>query len=232
MSESIARAKWVVRGVRNRQEAEIVEDGAVHQRDGTIVAVGKYDDIRRAYPQLPVLGSADHVILPGFINSHHHVGLTPLQLGSPDHPLELWFASRMSKRDVDLYLDTLYSAFEMIESGITTVQHIHGWMPGPVDNIYQGATHVLRAYRTIGMRASYSFAVREQNRLVYDADAEFVKRLPPDLAPAIAPHLASQRSEEHTSELQSRLHLVCRLLLEKKKKNNKNIKNNIYNSNI
>src|SRR5687768_18146792 len=29
----------------------------------------------------------------------------------------------------------------------------------------------------------------------------------------------SARSEEHTSELQSRLHLVCRLLLEKKKKN-------------
>src|SRR2546429_6626229 len=29
---------------------------------------------------------------------------------------------------------------------------------------------------------------------------------------------SSTRSEEHTSELQSRLHLVCRLLLEKKKK--------------
>src|SRR5712675_2549691 len=29
---------------------------------------------------------------------------------------------------------------------------------------------------------------------------------------------ATPRSEEHTSELQSRLHLVCRLLLEKKKK--------------
>src|SRR3989442_7290702 len=34
------------------------------------------------------------------------------------------------------------------------------------------------------------------------------------------------RSEEHTSELQSRPHLVCRLLLEKKKNN----KNNMYNS--
>src|SRR2546422_10858735 len=33
---------------------------------------------------------------------------------------------------------------------------------------------------------------------------------------------AMQRSEEHTSELQSRLHLVCRLLLEKKKKNIEN----------
>src|SRR5436305_9043074 len=32
----------------------------------------------------------------------------------------------------------------------------------------------------------------------------------------------SRRSEEHTSELQSRPHLVCRLLLEKKKKNKKN----------
>src|SRR2546422_5321041 len=33
--------------------------------------------------------------------------------------------------------------------------------------------------------------------------------------------VCSIRSEEHTSELQSRLHLVCRLLLEKKKKKKK-----------
>src|SRR2546429_4220464 len=33
----------------------------------------------------------------------------------------------------------------------------------------------------------------------------------------IFPPPTSNRSEEHTSELQSRLHLVCRLLLEKKK---------------
>src|SRR2546422_11219767 len=31
-----------------------------------------------------------------------------------------------------------------------------------------------------------------------------------------------QKAEEHTSELQSRLHLVCRLLLEKKKNDNEN----------
>src|SRR5256884_4885833 len=34
---------------------------------------------------------------------------------------------------------------------------------------------------------------------------------------SISRHAAEPRSEEHTSELQSRLHLVCRLLLEKKK---------------
>src|ERR1041385_9409140 len=42
-----------------------------------------------------------------------------------------------------------------------------------------------------------------------------VKRVPPE---ALSPvYHANHRSEEHTSELQSRLHLVCRLLLEKKK---------------
>src|SRR2546422_5507480 len=39
-------------------------------------------------------------------------------------------------------------------------------------------------------------------------------------SPPCAPRVAIERmrSEEHTSELQSRLHLVCRLLLEKKKR--------------
>src|SRR2546427_5969976 len=36
------------------------------------------------------------------------------------------------------------------------------------------------------------------------------------------------RSEEHTSELQSQSNLVCRLLLEKKKKTKKNTSNNEY----
>src|SRR2546422_7371720 len=36
--------------------------------------------------------------------------------------------------------------------------------------------------------------------------------------PGVSPTAGAARSEEHTSELQSRLHLVCRLLLEKKKK--------------
>src|ERR1017187_11012912 len=35
-------------------------------------------------------------------------------------------------------------------------------------------------------------------------------------------HYIISRSEEHTSELQSPMYLVCRLLLEKKKKTNKN----------
>src|SRR3989449_4542657 len=42
-------------------------------------------------------------------------------------------------------------------------------------------------------------------------------------------NLGPRRSEEHTSELQSRLHLVCRLLLEKKKNKKKHMTNRYRN---
>src|SRR5205809_6145166 len=45
--------------------------------------------------------------------------------------------------------------------------------------------------------------------------AELSARFRPSAAVSVT---GNYRSEEHTSELQSRLHLVCRLLLEKKKK--------------
>src|SRR5256884_5259312 len=41
---------------------------------------------------------------------------------------------------------------------------------------------------------------------------------PPETPATVRSSGSPPRSEEHTSELQSRLHLVCRLLLEKKKK--------------
>src|SRR2546422_63843 len=56
----------------------------------------------------------------------------------------------------------------------------------------------------------------ERLALATDYEVE-VRRRGPSRAAREGDHLS--RSEEHTSELQSRLHLVCRLLLEKKKNN-------------
>jgi 5-methylthioadenosine/S-adenosylhomocysteine deaminase len=113
-------------------------------------------------------------MLPGFVNGHHHIGLTPVQLGSPDMPLELWFVTRHVMRNVNLYLDTLYSAFEMIASGVTTVQHLHGRLPGKLDQVDRGCDEAIRAYQDVGMRVSYSYALRDQNRPVYQRDEDFV----------------------------------------------------------
>src|SRR5262249_31220699 len=111
MASSLIRGKYVVTKVTSRTEAHVVPDGAVFQRDGSVVEVGRYAALATRHRPDEVLGSPDHVVLPGFVNGHHHVGLTPFQLGSSDYALELWFASRMAARGVDPYLDTLYSAF-------------------------------------------------------------------------------------------------------------------------
>src|SRR3712207_7802142 len=60
-----------------------------------------------------------------------------------------------------------------------------------------------------------------------DPDPAAPRRRPGQPATPAADH--ELRSEEHTSELQSRQYLVCRLLLEKKKKNRSNaiIKNTL-----
>jgi cytosine/adenosine deaminase-related metal-dependent hydrolase len=185
MTASLIRSRAMITQVIDRHHHDEIADGALLVEDGLIAAVGTYADLSRRHPTLPVLGSGEEILLPGFVNGHHHVGLTPLQLGSPDMPLELWFVTRMVARSLDPYLDTLYSAFEMIASGITTVQHIHGWVPGRLEEVAACSEAVIRAYEDIGMRASYCFAVRDQNRLVYQRDEDFVASLPADLRGAM-----------------------------------------------
>src|SRR5438132_6013438 len=72
------------------------------------------------------------------------------------------------------------------------------------------------APRTSGCRGRSSFG---------DAGSVCDDRVPPWLAER---SLKEERSEEHTSELQSHSDLVCRLLLEKKKKKRKRCNRNPY----
>ncbi len=193
MTATMVRARHLITRTLDRHSHEQHDDAALIQEDGVITAIGGYEDLRRRYPDMAVLGDGQQVVLPGFVNSHHHVGMTPVQLGSPDMPLELWFITRLVCRNVDLRLDTLYSAFEMLASGVTTVQHIHGWIPGALQDVENAANTVIGAYEDIGMRVSYSFALRDQNRLIYQADQDFVASLPEELRAPMARHFARFR---------------------------------------
>ena len=190
MVSSLIRGKHVICKIIGRDEVDSIEDGAIFQRDGWIVEIGKYDDLAAKHQPDEVIGSDHHVVIPGLINAHHHIGLTPIQLGSLDQPLELWFATRLGARDVNPYLDTLYSAFEMIESGVTTVQHIRGFFVGGIERNRDIGAEVLQAYADIGMRVSYAMAVVDQNRMVYEADEDFLTRLPDDLAAGLGERFA------------------------------------------
>jgi cytosine/adenosine deaminase-related metal-dependent hydrolase len=210
MSETLVRGKYVICKVTSPTTAEVVSDGAVLQRDGQIVAVGSYHDLRAGHPALEVIGSPNHVVMPGLVNDHFHVGLTPFQLGTPDLPLELWSLARLGARYVDPYLDQLYGAVQMIESGTTTVQAIHS--PGrghpPVDLAV--ADKVLKAYQEAGMRVSYAPSVADQNSIVAGArggEEEFASQLPGDLAERFKFFMG--RSYRPVEEVMGRLEEVC-----------------------
>ncbi len=183
MSTTIVRGRQVICRITGRDSAEVVDDGAVAVQDGAIVEVGSYDDLLTRHQPDEVIGSTRHVVIPGLINAHHHVGLTPFQLGSLDMPLEAWIIARWALREVDPYLDTLWCAIQMIESGITTVQHNHmaARLP-PEMSLYEGASQVLNAYEDSGMRVAFSMSDRDQNQLVYEDDDKFLSTLPSQLA--------------------------------------------------
>src|SRR2546422_6292320 len=65
-----------------------------------------------------------------------------------------------------------------------------------------------------------SLVVKKGSKIRGNISGSIPQPVSPTLKQTKSPARASglRRSEEHTSELQSRLHLVCRLLLEKKKK--------------
>lgn len=183
MPSTIVRGRYVVQGFRSDAEPVVLADAGVVVQDEVVVAIGPFDEVHAEHPDFEVIGGINSVVMPGLVNAHHHLGLTPFQLGSEDLPLELWLASRVALRDVDVYLDTLYSAFEMVASGVTTVQHLHSRVPGSSGDVLAASEEVLRAYRDLGMRVSYSLALRDQNRLVYEADDQFVETLPAGIRP-------------------------------------------------
>ncbi|MEO1200931.1 MAG: amidohydrolase family protein [Pseudomonadota bacterium] len=190
MTKVLVRGRTVVRRVKDREASELIPDGAVLVEGAEIAAVGPFEALRRAHPDAPVLGSERHIVLPGLVNAHHHVGLTPVQLGSLDEPLEMWAITRMAARTVDPYLDTLYSAFEMLESGVTTVQHIFAWVHRDIEAVRQRIEAILKAYEDVGMRVSFSVAVRDQNHSMLLSDEQMLAGVPAGLRPRLAARFA------------------------------------------
>src|SRR3712207_7863577 len=82
------------------------------------------------------------------------------------------------------------------------------------------STTLFRSPGVLSSCGAVSIAVQSPTRCTAPGRADVARRAVPADSCVVAAALApvQERSEEHTSELQSRQYLVCRLLLEKKKK--------------
>ena len=77
MASSLIRGKYVVLRAVNDNESEIVTDGAVFQRDGEIVEIGRYDDLKTRHQPDEVIGGPNFALIPRETRAHHPGGDLP-----------------------------------------------------------------------------------------------------------------------------------------------------------
>ena len=183
MSSSLIRGRYILSRATGRDSIEMFEDAALFQLDGVIVEIGPYDALKARHSNAREIGSRDHLVMPGLVNAHHHIGVTHPVAGCMDGSLELWLAEVWARRDVDPYLDTLWGAVQLLRSGVTTVMHnVVRWIVPSGDHLLGVSEAILRGYQEAGMRVAYSIGMKEHNFVTYGSDEQFLRGLPETLA--------------------------------------------------
>lgn len=182
----LVRGRFVIPGA----DLPALNDGAVVVDNGRITAIGAFRDLAARAPADRVIGSSDHLVMPGLVNSHFHgKGVSTFQLGYLDDALELWILARKAQRPVDIYWDTLLSTVNLVESGVTSVLHSQV-MRNPA-RYEEELDRTLGAYQEAGVRVAFAPDIRWRNNFVYAPDSEFAATLPQPLRGEFERHVAT-----------------------------------------
>ena len=159
---------------------DVIADGAVVVEDRVIAATGRREDLEVLGPFGRVIGSPDHLVMPGFINGHFH----SLGAGSPG--LFQYVFERMNTR---IFRRALSDADTRTITLVALMRAVRGGQTGAVDfnygnpDLHDFGNHpILDAYRTIGMRVALGMVTRDQNIYVHAEDEQFLAMLPDELA--------------------------------------------------
>src|SRR5215470_10155690 len=74
MAVSLVRSRAMITRAIDRHRWEEIADGAVLQEDGVILELGTCESLKARHPDVPVIGTGNEILLPGFVNGHHHIG--------------------------------------------------------------------------------------------------------------------------------------------------------------
>jgi 5-methylthioadenosine/S-adenosylhomocysteine deaminase len=109
----------------------IYKKGTVVVSNSRIIAVGKTSELSKKYKGKKKLDGKGMMLLPGFVNTHAHSGMTIFRGLSDDHNLEdwlnkyIWPAERKFVNQKTVRLGTQLAIIEMIKSGITTFSDMY-----------------------------------------------------------------------------------------------------------
>ncbi|MFE4676147.1 amidohydrolase family protein [Streptomyces sp. NPDC056721] len=98
---------------------------AVTIDDGRFEAVGPAEELERAYPQLPAVRLPGHLLMPGFVDAHHHLTQSfgsALAFGEPSEIFRrVWVPLEGALDEESAYTAAKLAALEALRGGFTTV---------------------------------------------------------------------------------------------------------------
>ncbi len=155
--------------------SRLIEDGAVLCADRTIEDVGRRGEVEARFYQahgqqarLKTIDADKRIILPGFINSHHHLYSTFARgMAIPGTPAKnftqilekLWWKLDGALTAEDVYYSALIPLLECIRNGVTTIIDHHesqGFQDGVLDHLQQAVEEAgIRAALCLGASDRY-----------------------------------------------------------------------------
>lgn len=149
--------------------SKVIGNGAVLFHDGVIEAVGSDKEVRRHNTaRLKIIDAGNKIILPGFINAHHHLYSTFARgMAVPGAPAKnfpqilkkLWWKLDNELTTEDVYFSALVPLLESVRNGVTTIIDHHesqGLQIGVLDILRQAVERTgIRAALCLGTSDRY-----------------------------------------------------------------------------
>jgi len=149
--------------ITQNADRDIIYDGAIAMDAGTIVAVGRTDEIVAQYVGRKTLNGSERAVMPGLIDTHHHFLQNFLKGSRDDLALEDWIDRVSAPRIVAAvqdYLDGKYDlqrhatrlgCVEALRSGITSILNME-WATPP---------EIVDVYEEMGIRAAHALTLTD-----------------------------------------------------------------------
>lgn len=149
------------------KDNRLIAGGAVLIRDGRIEAVGKEAEVKSLAPEAGYVDAGGRLIMPGFINAHHHLYSTFARGLAPHDPppytfveiLErMWWPLDGALGEEDVYYSALVPLIDCVKKGATTIIDHHesqGFQLGSLEQL-------ARAAREIGIRSSFCLGISDR----------------------------------------------------------------------
>ena len=148
--------------------APLIKDGGVLTEEGKILSIGKFEDLKKAYPRAQVVDAGGQLIMPAFINCHHHIYSAfarGLQLSgyAPKNFMEIlegmwWRMDRVLDVE-DSRLSAAATYMSCIENGVATVFDHHASYGEVQGSLFA----IAREAENFGVRSCLCYEISDRN---------------------------------------------------------------------